>query len=313
MLNRRHFRVKVLQTIYAMHQHESDQLDKEERFLFQSIEQSLDLYLLILSIFSHLKKIEISYLETSSKKHLATKEEKNPNRKFVNNKFFSFIENHKAFNDLIEARKINNWSQNDDTVISILEEIKKSELYKKYITNPENSYKKDIFFILDTFTEIIAPNENLYNYLEDYKITWIDDIPVVNTLISKQIRSLLNEEEDLKMPKVFKDDDDKQFVKDLFRKTVLNEIEFAKCYEEKTPNWDKDRIAEIDTIILKMAICELLKFSSIPIKVTLNEYLEIAKEYSTPKSSIFINGVLDNLVKQFTEESKINKIGRGLL
>ena len=115
------------------------------------------------------------------------------------------------------------------------------------------------------------------------------------------------------LPRVFKDEDDKEFVRNLFRKTVLNELEFAKEYENKTPNWDTERIAEIDTIILKMAICELLKFPSVPVKVTLNEYLEIAKEYSTPKSSIFINGILDNLVKEFQANDKIKKSGRGLL
>ena len=129
----------------------------------------------------------------------------------------------------------------------------------------------------------------------------------------KQIKSIKSLDDTLELPVVFKDLDDKEFVRNLFRKTVLNELEFAATFENKTPNWDKERIAEIDTIILKMAICELLKFPSIPIKVTLNEYLEIAKEYSTPKSSIFINGILDNLVKDFQAEDKIKKAGRGLL
>ena len=115
------------------------------------------------------------------------------------------------------------------------------------------------------------------------------------------------------VPKLYKDSEDQQFVTDLFRKTVLNEAELAKEYINKTPNWDTERIAEIDTIILKMAICEFLKFPSIPMKVTINEYLEIAKEYSTPKSSIFINGILDNLVKEFQTNNRLNKTGRGLM
>ena len=121
------------------------------------------------------------------------------------------------------------------------------------------------------------------------------------------------EDDNFRVPKLYKDTEDKDFVRDLFRKTVLNEKELAKTYDDKTPNWDVERIAEIDTIILKMAICELLKFPSIPTKVTINEYLEIAKEYSTPKSSIFINGILDNLVKEFTQDGKLKKSGRGLL
>ena len=136
---------------------------------------------------------------------------------------------------------------------------------------------------------------------------------MINTLLSKQIKSIKSLDDKLDFPVVFKDENDKEFVTNLFRKTVLNELEFAATFENKTPNWDKERIAELDTIILKMAICELLKFPSIPIKVTLNEYLEIAKEYSTPKSSIFINGILDNLVKDFQAEDKIKKAGRGLL
>ena len=162
------------------------------------------------------------------------------------------------------------------------------------------------------FTELIAPNEKLYEYLEDNKLTWVDDIPLVNTQIQKQLKQI-SEASEFRVTKLYKDQEDQEFVSLLFRKTVLNEVELAKEYIDKTPNWDADRIAEIDTIILKMAICEFLKFPSIPVKVTINEYLELAKEYSTPKSSIFINGILDNLVKEFQNENKIQKTGRGLM
>ncbi len=313
MLNRRHFRVKVMQTIYAMHQHQSDSLDKEEKFLLQSIDNSQDLYLVMLSIFDELQSKEREYLDLASKKHLATKEEQNPNLKFVNNSFFKILANHTAFYDKLEERKIDNWKRNDDCILFILEAIKTSELYQRYMAIETSEFKKDIFFMFDVFNEIIAPNEKLYDYLEDYKITWVDDIPVINTLISKQIKAIKSFEDTIELPQVFKDLDDKEFVRNLFRKTVLNEVEFSKEFENKTPNWDKERIAELDTIIIKMAICELLKFPSIPVKVTLNEYLEIAKEYSTPKSSIFINGILDNLVKDFQTDEKLRKSGRGLL
>jgi N utilization substance protein B len=161
---------------------------------------------------------------------------------------------------------------------------------------------------------LVVPNEKLYEFLEDNKLTWIDDIPVVNTQIIKQLKQIKSaKDEAFKIPKLFKDQEDQEFVTNLFRKTVLNEKELAKEYVDKTPNWDSERIAEIDTIVLKMAICEFVKFPSIPVKVTINEYLEIAKEYSTPKSSIFINGILDNLVKEFEIANKLNKIGRGLM
>lgn len=302
-----------MQTIYAMHQHQTDSLDQQEKFLMQSIDNAQDLYLLVLSIFGELKIKEQEHLDKVAKKHLATPEERKPNLKFVNNAFFKILEKHDHFHDKLDSRKINNWKLNDDTILFLLDAIKESDTYQKYMSTTTSKLEEDFAFIATIFTEVIAPNEKLYDYLEDYKITWVDDIPVINTLLVKQIKSLKTENDSISLPKVFKDEDDKEFVRNLFRKTVLNELEFAKEYENKTPNWDTERIAEIDTILLKMAICELLKFPSVPVKVTLNEYLEIAKEYSTPKSSIFINGILDNLVKDFQANDKIKKSGRGLL
>lgn len=312
MLNRRHIRVKVMQSIYAMHQKSSDDLEKEEKFLLQSIDNIQDLYLLMLSTLKEIRKKEIVFLEASSKKHLATTEEKKPNKKFVNNSVLLQLEDNNSLTIALEKRKINNWSLNDDYILILLNEVKKSELYQDYMRTTKSSFEEDKQFVLDVFSELIAPNEKLYEYLEDHKLTWIDDIPLVNTQIQKQLQQV-SEKSEFSVSKLYKDEEDKEFVSLLFRKTVLNEIELAKKYIDKTPNWDADRIAEIDTIILKMAICEFLKFPSIPVKVTINEYLELAKEYSTPKSSIFINGILDNLVKEFTAEDKIKKTGRGLM
>jgi N utilization substance protein B len=303
-----------MQSIYAMHQNGSDNLEKEEKFLFYSIENVQDLYLIMLSSLVEIRKKEIEYIEKSSKKHLATPEERNPNRKFVNNGILKLLSENNSLNIALEKRKINNWSQNDDYILIMLDEVKKSELYEQYLETRENNFEEDRQFTIDMFMELIAPNEKLYDYLEDNKLTWIDDIPLVNTQIVKQLKLIKSAEEtEFKVPKLYKDEEDKDFAKDLFRKTILNEIELAKEYIDKTPNWDTERIAEIDTIILKMAICEFLKFPSIPVKVTINEYLEIAKEYSTPKSSIFINGILDNLVKEFQADKKLNKTGRGLM
>ena len=313
MLNRRHIRIKVMQSIYAMHQHQSDNLDKEEKFLFQSIENTQDLYLLLLSALIEIKKKEEAYIDLASKKHLATKEERNPSLKFIQNKVLTLLSESEALEDALDDRKIKNWKNNDDIILFLIESIKASDLYKSYMEKPVGSFDDDKFFITDLYTEVIAPSDKLYDYLEDYKLTWVDDLPGINTLILKQIKQLRSENDTLILPKVYKDEDDKEFVKNLFRRTVLNEVELSKEYIDKTPNWDVERIAEIDTIILKMAICELLKFPSIPAKVTINEYLEIAKEYSTPKSSIFINGILDNLVKEFENENKLKKSGRGLL
>jgi len=314
VLNRRHIRVKVMQSIYAMHQNGSDSIEKEEKFLLYSIDNILDLYLIMVSSLIEISKKEAIFIEKSSQKHLATPEERNPNKKFINNSIFQILSENNSLSIALENRKIDNWSLNDDYIIILLNEIKQSELYQKYMNSGINTFEEDREFVADMFMELIAPNEKLYDYLEDNKLTWVDDIPVVNTQIIKQLKQLKSiSDESFRVPKLYKDQEDKEFVTNLFRKTVLNETELAKEYIDKTPNWDTERIAEIDTIVLKMAICEFLKFPSIPVKVTINEYLEIAKEYSTPKSSIFINGILDNLVKELQASKKMIKAGRGLM
>ncbi len=312
MLNRRHIRVKVMQTIYAMHQSGSDNLEKQEKFLTASLENILDLYLIMLSTLTEIRKKEIDYIEISKKKHLATPEERNPNLRFINNPIFNGLEESNSFSIALENRKINNWQINDDTILMLLQVVKQSELYVNYMAKKTVTFEEERFFIADLFSDIIAPNEKLYSYLEDFKLTWVDDIPVVNTQILKQLKQF-SKEEDFRIAPLYKDIEDRDFASSLFRKTVLNEDKLTKEFVDKTPNWDLERIAELDTIILKMAICEFLNFPSIPVKVTINEYLELAKEYSTPKSSIFINGILDNLVKDFQANNKIKKSGRGLI
>lgn len=314
VLNRRHIRVKVMQSIYAMHQNGSDNIEKEEKFLLYSIDNILDLYLLMLSSLIEICKKEATFLEKSSIKHLATVEDKNANKKFINNAVFKLLSENHSLLQAIDNRKITNWTLNDDYILLLLADIKKSDLYANYMKNRSTTFEEDQEFIVNIFMEVIATNDKLYDYLEDFKLTWVDDIPVVNTQIIKQLKAIKSiDDANFYVPKLYKDQEDKQFVSDLFRKTILNEPELAKEYINKTPNWDTERIAEIDTIILKMAICEFLKFPSIPAKVTINEYLEIAKEYSTPKSSIFINGILDNLIKEFQTANRLNKTGRGLM
>ena len=297
-----------------MHQNGSDSIEKEEKFLLYSIDNILDLYLTMLSSLIEIGKKEAVFIEKSSQKHITTSQERNPNKKFINNTILQILSENNSLSIALENRKINHWELNEDYIQILLDSIKNSNFYAKYMANTVNNFEEDKQFILDIFTELVVPNEKLYEFLEDNKLTWIDDIPVVNTQIIKQLKLIKSaKDEAFRVPKIFKDQEDKEFVTNLFRKTVLNERELAKEYVDKTPNWDSERIAEIDTIVLKMAICEFVKFPSIPVKVTINEYLEIAKEYSTPKSSIFINGILDNLVKEFEIANKLNKIGRGLM
>jgi N utilization substance protein B len=241
-------------------------------------------------------------------------QQRNPNTKFVNNRVLQLLSENTSIEDAVDRRKVNNWSLNDDYILLLLDVIKQSDLYQNYMLEKESSFELDKRFVVDVFTQIIACNDKLYDYLEDSKLSWVDDIPVVNTTIQKQLKQISDDPEYLfTVPRVYRDSEDKDFGLQLFRRTVLNEEALAQEYIQRTPNWDPERIAEVDTIMLKMAICEFTKFPSIPVKVTINEYLEIAKEYSTPKSSIFINGILDGFVKEFQDTEKIRKSGRGLM
>lgn len=312
MLTRRHIRVKVMQSLYAYSQSENDNLKGEEKFLLKSMDEMYDLYLLMLNLFVEIKDHAESYLEKSQQKHLPSEEDVDPNRKFVNNELIAQLEQNRALNLAMETRKLNNWRNDDEYVEILWSEIKNSEIFTNYMATRTSSFKEDREFVIAIFREIIAPNEKLYDYLEDKKITWIDDLPLVNTAIVKMFQKASAEKEQA-LTKLFKSSDDRDYAVELFRKTLLNDESLANEMVGKTPNWDKERIADIDTILIKMAICEFLKFPSIPVKVTINEYLEIAKEYSTPKSSIFINGILDKLSKEYRENGKLNKIGRGLM
>ncbi|MEZ4792506.1 MAG: transcription antitermination factor NusB [Gelidibacter sp.] len=314
MLNRRHIRIKVMQALYAFDGSESDDFKKEEKFLLQSLEQMYDLYLMQLSLLVEIQKRAEDHQEKTKKKHLATQEEKNPNKKFVNNQILQLLKNNQALKNELEKRKIDFWYLDFEYVDIIFKAILESELYKDYMATTTSDYKQDRDFIVDIFSEIIAPNEKLYEYIEDKRLTWIDDLPVINTILQKLLRKVKISSTDHHFtPKLYKDDDDMDYALSLFKKTLLNRSKFNEEITAKTVNWDSDRIANLDAILLQMAICEFQKFPSIPVKVTINEYLEIAKEYSTPKSSFFINGILDKIVKEYTEDGKLNKIGRGLM
>ncbi|WP_127138806.1 transcription antitermination factor NusB [Flagellimonas oceanensis] len=314
MLTRRHIRVKVMQCIYALVQSKDDSLQKQEKFLRVSIENMYVLYILILSLLAELHRLAEKHVSHASKKYVATEEDKYPNpEKFVKNRLLLQLVNNEALKNELSNRKLDNWYLNDEYVKIIYKAVVASDIYKDYMSNDEDSYANDRNVIIQLFKEIIAPNEKIYDYIEDDKLTWVDDFPIVNTFLVKRLKKAKPDSGDrFFLPSLLKDQQDMDFANDLLTKTLLNDGKWEKEIEGKTPNWDNDRIAEIDSIILKMAICELLNFSSIPEKVTLNEYLEIAKEYSTPKSSIFINGVLDKLAKEYKSDGRIQKIGRGL-
>ena len=301
-----------MQSVYAMLQSKSDILDKEEKFLYSSIDKLFDLYVLVLRLFVEVKNMEKNHIKISKRKHLATSEELNPNTKFIDNEIFKLLEDSVSLNNYLEDNKLNYWELDDEYTKDIWRKTKESSLYKKYMKSELSSFQEDKEFVAALFKEIIAPNDKLADYFEDKNISWVDDIPFVNTWVLKSINQMkVNKPFNLGL--LYKDEDDKKFVLDLFRKVILNHTEFEEEVKDKTPNWDAERIADIDMILIKMAICEFLKFPSIPARVTINEYIEISKDYSTEKSSFFINGVLDKILKDFTATKRINKIGRGLL
>lgn len=312
MINRRHIRVKVMQSVYAFLQSKSDILDKEEKFLLFKIEKLQDLYVLMLQLLIEIRNEEKNHLELSKKKILATAEELNPNLRFVNNTILTSIRKSKEIAEYLEKFKLNYWYLDAEYPKNILKQIKNSNLYKSYMNAKEVTYNEEKQFIANIYKEIIAPDPKLYEYLEDKNIGWIDDFPYVNTRILKTL-SKIKPETTLRIGRLYKDEEDKKFVLDLFRKTVLNHTEYEKEIVDKTPNWDTDRIADLDMILIKMAITEFLKFPQIPTKVSMNEYIEISKDYSTPKSSFFINGVLDKVLKDLKKTERLNKVGRGLL
>jgi len=312
MINRRHIRVKVMQSVYALLQSKSDNLNKEEKFLYTSIDKMYDLYALVLRLFVEVRNLEKKQIEISQKKHLATAEELKPNSKFIDIEIFKLLGESVSLNTHLEKNNLNYWSLDNEYIHEVLKLTKQSDLYTSFMKSSKSSFQEEKEFIVALFKEIVAPNDKLAEYFEDKSISWVDDIPFVNTWIVKTLNQV-KPSQAFHLGNLYKDIDDKEFVVDLFRKVVLNHTEFEKDVMDKTPNWDSDRIADIDMILIKMAICEFLKFPSVPTRVTINEYIEISKDYSTEKSSFFINGVLDKILKDFTTSKRLNKIGRGLL
>ena len=312
MINRRHIRVKVMQSVYAMVTSKTDDVLKEEKFLKFSNRKLLDLYALQLQLLVEVQKMATNKLKISKKKHLASKEDLNPNTKFIDNSVLMNLSQSQSLVTYILDKNLSNWKDNEEYVTIVWNKLKKSSLYEDYLNSETNSFKADKNFVADFFKEIVAPEDKLSEYYEDQTISWLDDIPFVNTWI---LRTLSKMKQDIPfvVSRLYKDEDDEQFVQDLFRKVMANHLEFEEDIISKTPNWERERIADIDMILMKMAICEFLNFPSIPVRVTINEYIEISKDYSTNKSSYFINGVLDKISKEFSKDKRLQKNSRGLL
>lgn len=313
MLTRRHIRVKVLQSIYSFNQNKDRDLSVQEKFLWYSIDQMRDLYLVQIQIFVELRKHAETFRKRSKNRFTQTDDLNSRSTNFINNKMLLLIENHEEINETVRRKKLNYWTLDDEFIHSFFNELRSKDWFQKYLSIENPSFKQDKNVVVQLFKEIIAPSDKLYQYYEDKRLTWTDDFPLVNTTIIKIFgRIRPNNATALLIPDLYKGYEDREFALQLLRNVLVNDEELSEAIQGKTPNWDQDRIAAIDMIILKMGIAEFLYFPSIPVRVTINEYLEIAKEYSTNKSSLFINGILDKQVKEYEEEGRLNKIGRGL-
>lgn len=313
MLTRRHIRVKVLQTLYARQQSADQDQTGQEKFLTQSLEQMQELQALLLLMIIAVREHAEKFAQRAQQKYFASDNERNPSVNFINNKLVDLIANHEVLAEFAKNKKLKNWQQDDEYVIILFNKLKDTPWYEEYLALKQPSYEQDRDFILRFYKEILAQDEKLYDYIEDKSLTWIDDFPWVNTAMVKVLNKLTpSRSNELFTLGVFKDQDDQQFGQKLLRSVIRHQDELQEVLQGKTPNWDQERIADLDLLMLHMGICEFLHFPSIPVRVTINEYLEIAKEYSTPKSSLFINGILDNIVKDLMANDQLNKNERGL-
>ncbi len=312
MLNRRHLRVKVLQVLYAFFQSDSNDLEEGEKELLFNIEKAYDLYLHQLLLFSELAYVADKYIEKKKSVGITFKKDTLLEKKFYENDLIKTILDSKALSVKCKDRKIS-WSENYDLIRKLFLQIRKTEPYKNYINSKNKSLKEDKKFFLKIFYKCICEFEMLHHFYEEKSIYWIDDWELVVKATAKTIDLISENDQELPLASLYKDDEDKKFACQLFGKTVLNYKEFDSMIENKTKNWDIDRIAIMDIILMKMALTELIKFPEIPIKVTLNEYIEISKMYSSQKSKVFINGVLDKLVEELEKDNKIKKEGKGLI
>lgn len=314
MLNRRHLRIKILQAVYAYNQAHSTDKFTAERELYKNIEQVHDLYLYYLLIFENLTAIENNRLEDLKNKRFVSPEILNPNRKFVDNPVFKALSENSILASSASDRKIS-WigAEEQELLKKVMTSIRESEIYTLYMADPEPAFEKDLSFAVDIFKECIANSPLLYHYFEEKSIHWLDDIDITCSMVIKTLKTFKAGESGQILSTYKDEDDEKDFISRLFRRSIDNFEDNKKLINDLISNWELDRLALMDILLMNLAITEIIEFNNIPVKVTLNEFIEISKYYSTPKSNGFINGVLDKAVSQLKKENRIVKVGRGLM
>ena len=307
MINRVLIRLKIVQIVYAFYQNGGKNLDTAEKELFFSLSKAYDMYNYLLLLMVEITKQAERKQSAAKNKLLPTAEELYPNTKFVDNRFIAQLEMNKQLLEFSETQK-KTWENEAEFVKGLCEKIMDSDIYKEYMASETSSYEEDRELWRKIYKRIIFNNDELDQVLEDQSLYWNDDKEIVDTFVLKTIKRF-DEKNGAKQELLpeFKDEDDQDFARRLFRRTILNADYYRHLISENTRNWDLDRVAFMDVIIMQIALAEILSFPNIPVSVTLNEYVEIAKLYSTPKSGSFINGTLDGIVNVLKKENKLTK------
>lgn len=307
MINRVLIRLKIVQIVYAYYQNGGKNLDTAEKELFFSLSKAYDLYNYLLLLMVEVTKQANKRLNVAKNKLVPTKEELFPNTKFVENRFIAQLEVNKQLLEFSNNQK-KTWENEADFVKTLCDKILESDIYKEYMASETSSYEEDRELWRKLYKNIIFNNIELDQVLEDQSLYWNDDKEIVDTFVLKTIKRF-DEKNGAKQELLpeFKDEEDQDFARRLFRRTILNADYYRHLISENTKNWDLDRVAFMDVVIMQIALAEILSFPNIPVSVSLNEYVEIAKLYSTPKSGGFINGTLDGIVNSLKKENKLTK------
>ena len=307
MINRVLIRLKIVQIVYAFYQNGGKNLDTAEKELFFSLSKAYDMYNYLLLLMVEITKQAERKQSAAKSKLLPTAEELYPNTKFVDNRFIAQLEVNKQLLEFSETQK-KTWENESEFVKSLCEKIMDTDIYKEYMASETSSYEEDRELWRKIYKRMIFNNDELDQVLEDQSLYWNDDKEIVDTFVLKTIKRFEEQNgANQELLPEFKDEEDQDFARRLFRRTILNADYYRHLISENTRNWDLDRVAFMDVIIMQIALAEILSFPNIPVSVTLNEYLEIAKLYSTPKSGSFINGTLDGIVNQLKKENKLTK------
>lgn len=312
MISRRLLRIKALKALYAHLKSESESLMASEKTLIASIDKTYDLYFQMLSLIVEVARYADERQQAAMQKKLPTYEDLNPNRKFVENAVVHLIAESDSVNDYLAAHKLS-WARYPELIKALYLQLEQSEYYKKYMTSQERSFREDLALVTDFYTNELESSEMLEEVLDEQSILWNDDLGFALIMVTRTLSNMRPSHRDVKVLPKFKSEEDLDFAMELFEKAAVNYDSNLEVIEQFTRNWDIERIAFMDNVIMVTAMAELVSFPSIPVKVTLDEYIEIAKYYSTASSSTFINGVLDKVVTMLTEEGRINKSGRGLI